>query len=394
MTGSFVEFYGPGVTTLSADDRAVVANMAPEYGASTGFFPADAECVSYLRRTGRPEALLAKIAPVLRAQRLWFEPGDTPHFDREIVIALDRLTPLIAGPRRPQDRQSATEAEAAIVGAVGRNLVPGEGVPDGAIGIAAITSCTNTSSPRLLIAAGLLAQKAQMRGLTPPDWVKTSLAPGSPSAADMLTRAGLMDALDAIGFGIVGYGCTTCIGNSGPLPERIEAALAEDKAITAVLSGNRNFPGRVHPKLDLGFLASPPLVIAFALKGRVQGDILTDPIGIDPSGAPVHLSDLWPSEAEIDAALERAIAPADVTSAFVEARSNPDWAALPTPDCECFPWDPDSRNLRRPAFVSRDAVSRLGHYQATPLMVLGDDMTTDHISPAGRLLRTARLANG
>ncbi len=383
VTGSFVEFFGPGVATLSVDDRAVVANMAPEYGASTGFFPVDGESVAYLRRTGREEALLVQVAPLMQGQGLWFAPDAVPHFDREITIDLDRLAPLLAGPRRPQDRLAASGAEAAIEAALGRKMQPGAGIPDGAVGIAAITSCTNTSSPRLLVTAGLLAQKAQARGLTPADWVKTSLAPGSPSAREMLTRAGLMQALEATGFGIVGYGCTTCIGNSGPLPAAIEAALGEGKAIAAVLSGNRNFPGRVHPKLDLGFLASPPLVIAFALKGHVCGDILADPLCLDAAGGPVTLSDLWPSEAEIDAALSRALAPESVPAAFAEARRNPDWAALTAPQTACFPWDPASRSLRRPAFVSRQTVTRLGHYRATPLMVLGDDMTTDHISPAG-----------
>ncbi|WP_420005671.1 aconitate hydratase AcnA [Arenibacterium sp. LLYu02] len=383
VTGSFVEFYGPGVAQLSADDRAVVANMAPEYGASTGFFPVDGESVAYLRRTGRAEAQLAQIAPLMQGLGLWFSPEEVPQFDREITIDLDQLAPLLAGPRRPQDRLAASGAEAALVAALGRELCPSDDIPDGAVGIAAITSCTNTSSPRLLVIAGLLAQQAQARGLTPPDWVKTSLAPGSPSAQEMLTRAGLMQALEATGFGIVGYGCTTCIGNSGPLPDVIEAALTEGKAIAAVLSGNRNFPGRVHPKLDLGFLASPPLVIAFALKGHVRGDILSDPLGLDATGAPVYLSDLWPSEAAIDAALSRALVPESVPAAFAEARRNADWAALPAPESACFPWDATSRSLRRPAFVSRETVTRLGQYSATPLMVLGDDMTTDHISPAG-----------
>jgi len=384
VTGSFVEFCGPGVSTLTADDRAVVANMAPEYGASTGFFPVDAESVAYLRRTGRPEALLEQAHTLMQAQGLWFDPGAEPHFDRQITIDLASLTPLVAGPRRPQDRLPASEAETAIENAIERRLAGhGEGVPDGAIGIAAITSCTNTTSPRLLVEAGLLARNARARGLTPPPWVKTSLAPGSPSAAQMLERAGLLDDLEATGFGIVGYGCTTCIGNSGPLPAVIEEALSEGKAIAAVLSGNRNFPGRVHPKLDLGFLASPPLVIAFALKGRVQGDILTEPLCSDADGAPVTLHDLWPNAQEVDAALAKGLDPADVPAAFAGARANLDWAALPTPDSQCFPWDPESRSLRRPAFVSRDAQSRLGSYEAAPLMVLGDDMTTDHISPAG-----------
>ncbi|XBC65589.1 aconitate hydratase AcnA [Defluviimonas sp. SAOS-178_SWC] len=384
VTGALVEFFGEGAATLSADDRAVVANMAPEYGASTGFFPADKESVAYLRRTGRPDDLLNRIEPLFTAQGHWFDPAAHPRFDREIDIDLSSLAPLVAGPRRPQDRLSASATAGAVEHAIGRTLSPEEdGVPDGAIGIAAITSCTNTSSPRLLLAAGLLARNAAALGLTPPDWVKTSLAPGSPSARDMLARAGLLDALDAAGFSIVGYGCTTCIGNSGPLPDVVEKALADGKAVAAVLSGNRNFPGRVHPKLDLGFLASPPLVVAFALRGDVRGDIVTDPIGLDRDGEPVTLVDLWPTDAEIDAAMTTAIVPRDVPALFREARRNADWAALQAPEGKCFPWDPSSRDLRRPAFVQKDAPSRLGTYEAVPLLVLGDDMTTDHISPAG-----------
>ncbi|MCB1343389.1 MAG: aconitate hydratase AcnA [Pseudooceanicola sp.] len=376
VTGAFVEFFGPGVATLTAGDRAVIANMAPEYGASTGFFPVDAATVAYLRITDRPDSLTEAIEPAFRAMGLWFDPAQHPRFDREIAIDVATLTPLIAGPRRPQDRCAPSEAAPRIEAAIGRPLKTAEGVPDGAVGIAAITSCTNTSDPRLLIAAGLLARKARQRGLTVPPWVKTSLAPGSPSARDYLARAGLLDDLSALGFDIVGFGCTTCIGNSGPLLPVIEDALKDGKAIAAVLSGNRNFPGRVHPKLDLGYLASPPLVVAYALKGTTQGDILTDPL------APgVTLKDLWPTPAEIDAALH-AFRPNDVPQAFRQAAQNPDWAAIDCPSTPRFPWDPASRSLRRPKFARIQPTS-LGTYSAAPLMVLGDDMTTDHISPAG-----------
>lgn len=386
VTGSYVEFFGPGVATLSADDRAVIANMAPEYGASTGFFPVDEASVAYLRRTGRAKGLTDSIEPLMKALGLWFTPdGEPPQFDRTVGIDLAALQPLIAGPRRPQDRVQAGEAHKAIETAIDRPLTPvlsGE-IPDGAIGIAAITSCTNTSSPGLLVAAGLLARKARDLGLTPPPWVKTSLAPGSPSAHNLLARAGLLQPLEDLGFGIVGYGCTTCIGNSGPLPAVIETGLAEGKAIAAVLSGNRNFPGRVHPKLDLGFLASPPMVVAFALKGTVHGDILREPLGEGRDARHVALVDIWPTEAEIADAMAQAIEPAEVPRAFAVAKNSAEWRALETPTSDCFPWDPGSVNLRRPAFVSRDAQTRLGNYQASPLLVLGDDMTTDHISPAG-----------
>ncbi|MGO4855330.1 aconitate hydratase AcnA [Phaeovulum sp. W22_SRMD_FR3] len=385
VTGSFVEFFGSGVATLSADARSVVANMAPEYGASTGFFPVDAEVVAYLTRTARPASLTAAVEPVFRALGLWFDPAAHPHFDREIAIDLTRLGPCLAGPRRPQDRIAPADARAGVEAAMGRALTPDApaAVPDGAVGVAAITSCTNTSDPRLLIAAGLLARKARAAGLSAAPWVKTSLAPGSPSARDYLARAGLAEDLAALGFDIVGFGCTTCIGNSGPLPAPVEAALAEGKAIAAVLSGNRNFPGRVHPKLDLGYLASPPLVIAYAIRGTICGDILTEPLGQRADGLPVRLADLWPSEAEISEALAQGFRAADVPAAFAEAASNPAWAAIACPETPRFPWDPASRDLRRPRFTMVPQACRLGRYQAVPLMVLGDDMTTDHISPAG-----------
>ncbi len=385
VAGAFVEFYGPGVAGLSADDRAVLANMAPEYGASTGFFAVDASTVSYLERTARPEALIASVEPVFRAMGLWFNTAETPRFDREISIDLGALSPLIAGPRRPQDRRPPREAVPAIEAAIGRHLrhEDGNGVPDGAVGVAAITSCTNTSDPRLLIAAGLLARKARAKGLRPPSWVKTSLAPGSPSARAVLERAGLLEDLTAVGYDIVGFGCTTCIGNPGPLPDVIETALADGKAIAAILSGNRNFPGRVHPKLDLAYLASPPLVIAYALKGDVYGDVLRDPLGTDPAGSPVFLSDIWPIGSEIDAAMETGFRAADVPQAFQAAWRSKAWEAIDAPKTARFQWNPTSRNLRRPKFASFDEGSRLGTYGAHPLVVLGDDMTTDHISPAG-----------
>ncbi|TRW99129.1 aconitate hydratase AcnA [Paracoccus sp. M683] len=390
VAGSFVEFFGPGVSTLSAGARAVIANMAPEYGASTGFFAVDQRTVDYLEQTARPKRLTDAIGPVFRAMGLWFDPVQAPHFDRVLVIDLSSLSPTIAGPRRPQDRIAPAQARSGIEQAIGRKLTDPDpdpdaagAVPDGAVGIAAITSCTNTSDPRLLIAAGLLARKARARGLSVPGWVKTSLAPGSPSARDYLARAGLLGDLSALGFDIVGFGCTTCIGNSGPLPAVIEGALEQGRAICAVLSGNRNFPGRVHPKLDLGYLASPPLVIAYAIKGRVDGDILNDPLGPGRDGRPVRLADIWPDDAEIEAAMQAGFRAGDVPAAFARAAGNPDWDAIDSPVSPRFPWDPASRNLRRPKFAALSKTSRLGRYQAAPLMVLGDDMTTDHISPAG-----------
>ncbi|WP_417271536.1 MULTISPECIES: aconitate hydratase AcnA [Alphaproteobacteria] len=387
VTGAFVEFFGPGVANLTAGDRAVIANMAPEYGASTGLFPVDANSVTYLAQTARDPQLTRAIEPVFRAMGLWFDPEAHPCFDQEIEIDLSSLAPAVAGPRRPQDLCAPEQAPARIESAISRPLEPyasesGE-VPDGAVGVAAITSCTNTSDPRLLVTAGLLARKAAQRGLTVPHWVKTSLAPGSPSARAYLDRAGLAEDLASLGFDIVGFGCTTCIGNSGPLPAVIETALEQGKAVCAVLSGNRNFPGRVHPKLDLGYLASPPLVVAYAIKGRVDGDILSGPLGEDANGAPVYLNDIWPAPDEIDATVRRAFRASDVPQAFATASGNQAWQDIECPNTLQFPWDKTSRNLRRPKFASLSETTRLGHYSAAPLLVLGDDMTTDHISPAG-----------
>lgn len=387
VAGDFVEFFGPGVSTLTADERSVVANMAPEYGATTGFFAVDSETVSYLERTGRPERLTQTVETVFRGMGLWFEGAERPRFDDAIAIELASLSPLISGPRRPQDRRPASNTLEATENVLGREIaaLPYESrvVPDGAIGIAAITSCTNTSDPRLLITAGLVARKARSKGLRPPHWVKTSLAPGSPSAKEYLARAGLLEDLSAVGFDIVGFGCTTCIGNPGPLPEVIETALADGKAVAALLSGNRNFPGRVHPKLNLGYLASPPLVIAFALRGVLHGDILSDPVGYDQHGDPVFLSELWPGGLEIETAFEKGFRSSDVPKAFATASKSMSWQGIKSPKTPSFPWDPKSRNLRRPKFASLDQECRLGLYSAQALMVLGDDMTTDHISPAG-----------
>lgn len=390
VTGAFVEFFGPGVTTLSADARAVVANMAPEYGATTGFFPVDQSTVSYLERTGRPHALCQSIEPVFRAMDVWFDASASPTFDDVIEINLSKITPVIAGPRRPQDRCDPADAAQRIEKAIGRDLGDGvtldpDDVPDGAVGIAAITSCTNTSDPSLVIAAGLLARAANARGLRPKPWVKTSLAPGSPSTRDLLRRAGLEADLSALGFDVVGFGCTTCIGNSGPLPAAIETALAEGKAVAAVLSGNRNFPGRVHPKLDLGYLASPPLVVAYALLGHIRADILTTSLGVGEDGRDVFLADIWPSAPEISAMLASAHQSEDVSKAFAQASHSESWENVPAPATPQFPWDPASRTLRRPKFTYDLQEPERGPIAYRPLMVLGDDITTDHISPAGAI---------
>ncbi|CAN7477030.1 aconitate hydratase AcnA [Bosea sp. LjRoot9] len=383
VSGSFVEFFGPGVSTLAVGERAAVANMAPEYGASTGYFPIDEASCDYLRGVGRDEGELNLIRSFATAADLWFDPDAEPDFTRRLDIALDGIEPSVAGPRRPQDRLPAGATAAAFV----PPLEPGSTaqLPDGAVVIAAITSCTNTSDPRLIVAAGLLARKARALGLKPPAWVKTSLAPGSPTAERMLRRAGLMTDLEAMGFGVVGYGCTTCIGNSGALLPSVQQALSrKDFRPVAVLSGNRNFPGRVHPDLEYGFLASPPLVVAFALAGTVNIDIMQDPVGVTLAGAEIRLSALWPSGAEIDAALALGADRRDYDAAYGEAAVRPLWLELQAPAGPRFPWDERSTYLRRPPFVRASGASP-PRGPARPLLVLGDDITTDHISPANQI---------
>ncbi|WP_349963301.1 aconitate hydratase AcnA [Rhizobium sp. ZPR3] len=384
----FVEFFGPGVGNLSAGDRAVVANMTPEFGANTGFFPVDARSVEYLAQTGRSRDHGRFVEDYAKRVGLWFDPDANPSFTSVVELDLGSVEPSLAGPQRPQDRISLSDTQAAIAGmrkSESAGFVPDQ-PNDGAVAIAAITSCTNTSDPRLLLAAGLLARKAAALGLRPAHWVKTSLAPGSPTAERYLRRAGLLDDLETMGFGIVGYGCTTCIGNSGALTPSVSDAMRErDVLPVAVLSGNRNFPGRVHPQLEAGFLGSPPVVVAFAIAGTVDIDILTDPIGVDLYGRPVRLSDVWPSGAEIDDALALAISPTDFEPAFQAAEDSAQWADLPAPTTTLFPWHEASTYIRRPPFANIGEGSRLGIYEAQPILVLGDDITTDHISPAGAI---------
>ncbi|WP_292321126.1 aconitate hydratase AcnA [Mesorhizobium sp.] len=400
VAGCFVEFFGPGVTTLSVGERGVIANMAPEYGATTGYFPVDNGTVRYLEQTGRASALIARVKAASRALDLWFDPDITPRYSEVIELDMNEIGAALSGPRRPQDRVSTAAVQSALEAAEGRSLRrsdPAATIPDGAIAIAAITSCTNTTDPALLVAAGLMARKARARGLAPPPWVKTSLAPGSPAAERYLARTGLLADLETIGFGIVGFGCTTCIGNSGPLTPEMEASIAAGNSATAVLSGNRNFPGRVHPSLRNGFLASPPLVLAYALAGDAMRNIETDPINDDRTGAPVFLRDIWPSRDEVDRFVK--LRPADFIDAFDIAQRNTDWAALEAPSGVLFPWDERSTYIRRPPFAAAKLEPRIGRYRARPLLSLGDDMTTDHISPAGQISASSHagrylVANG
>jgi aconitate hydratase len=394
VSGEFVEFHGPGVSTLTAGDRCVVANMAPEYGATTGFFPVDDRTLDYLRQTGRAAPQIARVEAYHRAAGLWFDPQAEPVYTRSIHIDLDAIDMHIAGPRRPQDLLGFGEAASSLRALDFKPRVVDAAMPRYPVAIAAITSCTTTSDPRLLIAAGLVARKARARGLKAPSWVKTSLGPGSPAAAAYLARAGLIEDLSAVGFDIVGYGCTTCIGNSGQLPTVIQDAMSRGAIHpVAALSGNRNFPGRVHPDLDLGFLMSPPLVIAFGLAGDAERDLRVDPIQVGTDGRPVYLKDVWPSQDEIDAVMRQSQDPSDYQRAFAIATRNPLWHALAAPDTELYPWNPASTALRRPPFAELSEGSMLGHYSAYPLLVLGDDITTDHISPASAIPQDSLVAD-
>lgn len=384
VTGAFVEFFGPGVSSLSGGERAVVANMTPEFGASTGYFPIDETTLRYLAQTGRAPEQIALVEAYAKEQRLWFDPQAQPRYTDIVEIDLAAIAISLAGPSRPQDLL-APEAVAPALDAMAQPTSPSASLPRYPVAIAAITSCTNTSDPRLVVAAGLVARKARRLGLRPPAWVKTSLAPGSPAAERYLERAGLLEDLEALGFGIVGYGCTTCIGNSGPLLPMMDAAIHADEILpVAVLSGNRNFPGRVHGQVEAGLLASPALVVAYALAGDADRDILTAPLASTAAGEPVLLADLWPTGAEIDAALALALDPADFSRAFAEATTSRHWADLDAPCVPLFPWDPASTALRPPPFAQAVQPHRLGHYRAQPLLILGDDITTDHISPAGQ----------
>ena len=365
VTGNFVEFFGHGVSTLSADERAVIANMAPEYGASTGYFPVDDQTISFLKRTGRPTEEIERIEPTFKQMKLWSDPAARPIFNKQIQIDSSQIGPTLAGPRRPQDSCHPSEVQARVEEAIQRPLSDkayGD-LPDGAIAIAAITSCTNTSDPALLVAAGLVAKKAYELGLSVPSWVKTSLAPGSPSAKKLLERAELLGPLNRMGFDIVGFGCTTCIGNSGPLSGNVEEALGQGGAVCAIVSGNRNFPGRIHPKLDLGFLASPPLVVAFALVGKIDGDIWSDPIGQNDMGDPIYLRDIWPSKSEIASVLKKGLRSNEVRDEFARASNSADWDEISCKQSPQFPWDPSSRSLRRPKFA-KVSPSKLGTYSA------------------------------
>lgn len=408
VVGKFVEFYGPGMKALSLADRATIANMAPEYGATCGFFPVDERTLEYLRLTGREDADVAGVEAYAKAQGLWYN-GDEPDKAYTAVLTLDLndVVPALAGPKRPQDRVDLKDMKRHFVDSLthevghhGHGLAP-EALSNGAIVemdgqtfdlnhgdvvIAAITSCTNTSNPGVMLAAGLLARKARARGLTVKPWVKTSLAPGSRVVTEYYEATGLHDDLNAMGFHVVGYGCTTCIGNSGPLPEPVEQAIDEAGLIVgSVISGNRNFEGRVHGKVKASYLASPPLVVAYAIAGNLEMDLATEPLGYDASGQPVMLSEVWPSDEELAEAMA-VITPEMFRQRYADAMNEPRWNAIPAEPSPLYPWADESTYIRLPSFftgLSAQANPIAPIEGAKVLLKLGDSITTDHISPAG-----------
>jgi aconitate hydratase len=402
VVGKFVEYFGPGLPALPLADRATIGNMSPEYGATCGIFPIDKETLSYLRLTGRSDEQIALVEAYARTQGL-FHDENTPQAQYSELLALDLATvePSLAGPKRPQDRVTLSNARSSFEQALPSLIRPGKTSPSavtngnghlhhGSVVIAAITSCTNTSNPSVMIAAGILAKKAVERGLELPAWVKSSLAPGSKVVRDYLERAGLMPYLEKLKFHIVGYGCTTCIGNSGPLPAEVSQAIDENNLVVAsVLSGNRNFEGRINAEVRANYLMSPPLVVAFALAGRVDVDLHSDPIGNGKDGKPVYLKDIWPSQQEVNDAMKKSI----TSQMFRESYGNvydgdQRWQSLHVPAGETYAWDHDSTYIRRAPYfdgmqLKPSPVDDI--HNARALAVLGDSITTDHISPAGSI---------
>jgi len=447
VVGTFVEFYGPGVAAVPVANRATIGNMSPEYGSTCAIFPIDTATLSYLRLTGRPASQIALVEAYAKEQGLWHEPGHEPAYSQTLELDLSRIVPSIAGPKRPQDRIPLAQAPQAFRAALqgharGGTLpvgldasgaesfpasdpvavtgdrdgdrpatfTPAAGVPQrprnpvrimledgqaveldhGAVVIAAITSCTNTSNPDVMIGAALLAKKAHQRGLAPRPWVKTSLAPGSRVVTDYYDRAGLTWYLDKLGFNVVGYGCTTCIGNSGPLIPAVSAAVTGgDLAVCAVLSGNRNFEGRIHPQTKMNYLASPPLVVAYALAGSMDTDLTRDPLGTGSDGQPVYLRDIWPSPAEIAGVIASCLQPDMFTREYAAVFAGDErWQSLATPAGDTFTWEPGSTYVRRPPYfeeMDREPGPLRDIDRARVLALLGDSVTTDHISPAGTI---------
>jgi aconitate hydratase len=445
VVGKFVEFYGEGVGSVPLANRATIGNMSPEFGSTCAIFPIDGQTMEYLQLTGRPAEQVALVEAYAKEQGLWHDPAAEPRYSEQLTLDLSTVVPSLAGPKRPQDRVALTDAKESFREALG-NYVPldrldqevagtfpasdpfaadrenGEGdqpagrphgastgrpshpaqvtmedgtrtsVDHGSVVIAAITSCTNTSNPSVMVGAALLAKKAVEAGLTTKPWVKTTLAPGSKVVMDYYERAGLVPYLDKLGFNLVGYGCTTCIGNSGPLPEVISAAVDEnDLAVVSVLSGNRNFEGRINPDVKMNYLASPPLVVAYALAGTMDFDMGSEPLGSRPDGTPVYLRDIWPTAAEIDDVVQHAVAAEMFTRDYADVFEGDDrWRELDVPAGDTFAWDADSTYVRKPPYFEgmTDKPAPVSDiHGARVLAKLGDSVTTDHISPAGAIKR-------
>jgi aconitate hydratase len=404
VVGKFVEFYGPGVVSVPMANRTTIGNMSPEYGSTCAIFPIDEETLRYLRLTGRTEDQVALVEKYAKAQGMWHDPAVSPRFSEHIELDLSTVVSSIAGPKRPQDRISLTASKSAFEKVLpsyfsdktGKGAYPvkvGEKattIKNGDVVIASITSCTNTSNPSVMIGAALLAKKAVEKGLTSKPWVKTTLAPGSKVVTDYYDRAQLTPYMEALGFNLVGYGCVTCIGNSGPLPIEISKAVNEnDLAVTAVLSGNRNFEGRISPDVKMNYLASPPLVVAYALAGTMDHDFEKDSLGNDKDGNPVLLKDIWPSAAEIQAVIDSSISSEMFTKDYATVfEGDHRWKSLDTPTGKTFEWDPQSTYVRKPPYfegmpAQPEAVKDISG--ARVLAILGDSVTTDHISPAGNI---------
>jgi len=408
VVGKFVEFFGPGMVELTLADRATIANMAPEYGATCGFFPVDGRTLEYLRLSGREDDAIAGVEAYARAQGLWYSAGDAEKsYTATLELDLSTVQPALAGPKRPQDRVDLSAMKSHFLESLTSELGHhGHGLAEkhlsngaivtkdgqtydlnhGDVVIAAITSCTNTSNPGVMLAAGLLARNARAHGLEVKPWVKTSLAPGSRVVTEYYEASGLQEDLNALGFNNVGYGCTTCIGNSGPLPESIESAIDEAGLIVgSVISGNRNFEGRVHGKVKASYLASPPLVVAYALAGSLEVDLSTEPLGYSKDGTPVMLDDVWPSDEQLEEAL-KVITPDMFRQRYSDAMNEPRWDSIPSEPSPLYPWQADSTYIRLPTFfsgLSAEPQPITSIENARVLLKLGDSITTDHISPAG-----------
>lgn len=405
----FVEFFGPGLADMTVSNRATLANMAPEYGATCGFFPIDEQTIAYMRLSGRDEKLLQTVEQYCRLQGLWRNDALPIEYTKVVELDLSTVEPSLSGPRRPQDRialdkmQSqwnkdleliyGKKKEAADKGVAGVPVsLDGQNftLKHGAVTIASITSCTNTSNPYVMLAAGLVAKKARAKGLTRKPWVKTSLAPGSKVVIDYYNAAGVMDALNECGFNLIGFGCATCIGNSGPLPEEISKAInANDLVVSAVLSGNRNFEGRINPDIKANYLASPPLVVAYALAGTVDIDFAKEAIGAGSDGKPVYLKDIWPTEAEVNAAVDQFVTREQFNQEYADVfKGSDEWRAIQTSTGDLFEWDPKSTYVQEPPFfvnMSREPAPISSIQSARALAFVGDSVTTDHISPAGNI---------